>query len=252
MRQAKLGKKASEETKNKMRQSSARNVDHREWSRKHLIALNQSSEGRTRSRQMVVRRNKTEEMRRVTVARNKTPEMREASRKNFTVVMNRPEMKEKSRKNGRIVGKLPHTESQKQASRRNIRTMNSLPKTDRQRESSREQAIKLRKSGFVKQTEIEKRVLEVLLSWGVRVVPEKVFNGIGIVDFFCPDQKLCIETDGDYWHNLPGAKEKDIRKDIKLRGLGLGILRLPECLIKKQEEETLGLIDSALRRDGNV
>lgn len=39
---------------------------------------------------------------------------------------------------------------------------------------------------------------------------------------------MIIEVDGEYWHSLEGAKEKDERRDYFLKGLGFKILRLSE------------------------
>lgn len=48
------------------------------------------------------------------------------------------------------------------------------------------------------------------------------------IDLAFPDQKLAVECDGDYWHNLPAAKEKDARKDKFLNEKGWQVLRLKE------------------------
>lgn len=45
-------------------------------------------------------------------------------------------------------------------------------------------------------------------------------------DAFVPRLNLVIEADGDYWHSLPGAEERDARKDSYLRELGYRVLRI--------------------------
>ena len=47
---------------------------------------------------------------------------------------------------------------------------------------------------------------------------------------FYMDILQCIQriTDGDYWHSLPGKKEKDNKRDQKLRQKGMLVLRLRE------------------------
>jgi hypothetical protein len=58
-------------------------------------------------------------------------------------------------------------------------------------------------------------------------------------DFFVIDMNLVIECDGDYWHNLPGAKERDQRKDDWFRKNGYNIIRIPEHEINIDPEEAL-------------
>lgn len=53
------------------------------------------------------------------------------------------------------------------------------------------------------------------------------------IDIAFPAHRLAIEVDGDYWHSLPGIKDKDRRKDTDLRGRGWTILRFTESEIKK-------------------
>lgn len=49
------------------------------------------------------------------------------------------------------------------------------------------------------------------------------FLGIREIDLMLEDEKIAIEVQGDYWHSLPGAKEKDElkRKDILANGWSL-------------------------------
>jgi very-short-patch-repair endonuclease len=53
-----------------------------------------------------------------------------------------------------------------------------------------------------------------------------------ITDFAFPEQKLIVECDGIYWHNLPKQKTKDKRKDCYLKHKGWKVLRLLETEIK--------------------
>ncbi len=43
---------------------------------------------------------------------------------------------------------------------------------------------------------------------------QKYIKGVGLVDFFLSDFNIIIECDGDYWHNLKGAQQKDINRDF--------------------------------------
>jgi very-short-patch-repair endonuclease len=51
-------------------------------------------------------------------------------------------------------------------------------------------------------------------------------------DFYVPSRRLVIECDGTYWHNLPGIREKDMRRDAWLRSNGYEVLRLSDVEIK--------------------
>ena len=87
--------------------------------------------------------------------------------------------------------------------------------------------VKQRKQGKF-ETGIERKVKKLLLDMNVRFEQEKYFEGVGMVDFFLSQHNLVVECDGDYWHNLPGAKERDFRRDYTLAQMGYRVLRLPE------------------------
>lgn len=58
-------------------------------------------------------------------------------------------------------------------------------------------------------------------------------------DFYIPHLNLVVECDGDYWHNRPGARKKDKRKDLNLRKRGYDVVRIWEHEIKKDPENAL-------------
>jgi len=78
------------------------------------------------------------------------------------------------------------------------------------------------------ETGIERKVEWVLRQLRVEYQQEKAIRGVGLVDFYLPAYRLVVECDGDYWHNLPGAKWKDMRRDATLRKRGIEVLRLTE------------------------
>ena len=80
-------------------------------------------------------------------------------------------------------------------------------------------------------TGIEIAIARVLDALEIEYEEQKPM-GRYIVDFFVPRKNLIIECDGYYWHNKPGAKEKDERKDAWLIEHGYTVLRLPERQIK--------------------
>lgn len=49
-----------------------------------------------------------------------------------------------------------------------------------------------------------------------------------VVDFFLPEREMILECDGDYWHNLAGAKESDKKRDAQLP---YPVIRLTETAI---------------------
>ncbi len=56
--------------------------------------------------------------------------------------------------------------------------------------------------------------------------------GFYVVDIYVPDRNLVIECDGEYWHNLPGAKKRDLQRDLWLQRHGYRVVRLLEREIK--------------------
>lgn len=48
------------------------------------------------------------------------------------------------------------------------------------------------------------------------------------MDICFSEQKLDVEIDGDYWHNLSGAKERDKKRDEILKSKGWRVIRVPE------------------------
>ena len=80
-----------------------------------------------------------------------------------------------------------------------------------------------------KATAIEIKVSLFLSENFIEFEKEKYFSGLGgFVDFYVPKYNIVIECDGAYWHGLPGAKERDERRDKFLLGVGINVLRLPE------------------------
>jgi len=51
-----------------------------------------------------------------------------------------------------------------------------------------------------------------------------------IVDFYCPQEKLIIELDGQY-HNKPEAQEKDQKRTKYLENLGFIVIRFENKMV---------------------
>jgi very-short-patch-repair endonuclease len=52
--------------------------------------------------------------------------------------------------------------------------------------------------------------------------------GSFVIDAICHEWNVAIEFDGEYWHSLPGAAEKDQRKAVAVAWAGLKLIRVPE------------------------
>ena len=61
-------------------------------------------------------------------------------------------------------------------------------------------------------------------------------------DFLLPQHNIVIECDGDYWHKIPGIKERDKRKNEFLERNNYKIVRLPEKMILKTDPDKLNKI----------
>ena len=61
-------------------------------------------------------------------------------------------------------------------------------------------------------------------------------------DFLLPQHSIVIECDGDYWHQKPGIKERDDRKNEFLEKNNYKVVRLPEKMIRKADSDKLNKI----------
>jgi len=64
-----------------------------------------------------------------------------------------------------------------------------------------------------------------------------------IVDFYCHEQQLVLEIDGEV-HDTPEAKERDRERDAQLTGLGFRVLRLPNEMVLGNPGEALTEIET--------
>lgn len=79
----------------------------------------------------------------------------------------------------------------------------------------------------VQRTSIEKAVETILYDLELVFIPQHPVDRL-VLDFYIPDLGLVIECDGDYWHSLPGAKQRDRRRDYWLQSKGYIVVRLTE------------------------
>ena len=69
---------------------------------------------------------------------------------------------------------------------------------------------------------------------GLKYDSQYVIKNISIADFKIED--LLIFADGDYWHNLPGRREKDLIQTNKLKKIGYRVIRFDGSLIENNPE----------------
>lgn len=92
--------------------------------------------------------------------------------------------------------------------------------------------IRVLATGGQRRTGIELAVAAVLDQMGIEYEAQKPIDRV-VADIFIPSRNLILECDGDYWHNLPGAKRRDMRRDLWLKSQGYRVIRLAEKLINK-------------------
>ena len=79
-------------------------------------------------------------------------------------------------------------------------------------------------------TSIEVAVEMTLIELGLVFVPQHPVDRC-LLDFYLPDLGMVIECDGDYWHSLPGAKYRDMKRDMWLQSKGYIVIRITETEI---------------------
>ena len=77
-----------------------------------------------------------------------------------------------------------------------------------------------------KNTDIELKLKEILLSLNIKFEEQKVIpEGKTVADFYIPAQRLVLYADGLYWHSLPGVERKDHTQNFLLNFNGYEVLR---------------------------
>ena len=96
-----------------------------------------------------------------------------------------------------------------------------------------------------KDTSIELKVQGELSSRGIEF--SKHYPIIGQPDIAFPDRKIAIFADGNYWHNRPEVKERDIKVNEALQNEGWTVLRFWEHDIKNNLQECITKIEEAIK-----
>lgn len=83
-----------------------------------------------------------------------------------------------------------------------------------------------------KDTIPEKICQNALKGLGIEFTTHKAI--LGQPDIFI-EPNICIFVDGDYWHNKPQVKERDVRVNEGLKAKGFRVIRIWEHEIKKPD-----------------
>ena len=90
-------------------------------------------------------------------------------------------------------------------------------------------------------TKIEKMIKSRLENIGYNPISQYPLK-ITLIDIAFPEKKLAIYCDGDYWHNLPGYKERDTKINTYLKENGWTVLRFWEHEINDNLEVCINKI----------
>ena len=67
-------------------------------------------------------------------------------------------------------------------------------------------------------------------------------TGVGLSDFWLPENNIILEVDGEYWHNKPGRKERDVKQTNWLEENNYTVYRFTDRQIYDDIEGCLELI----------
>src|SRR5262249_8495840 len=73
---------------------------------------------------------------------------------------------------------------------------------------------------------LELRFLKLCQEYGLHRPQTQVWFGNWRADFYYPEQRVVIETDGRLWHATAAARRRDARKTAELQEQGEVVLRL--------------------------
>lgn len=99
----------------------------------------------------------------------------------------------------------------------------------------------------MKDTSIEIKLEEELRRNHIYYQKHISLCGITVPDFYLPDYRLAIYTDGEYWHNLPIVKNRDEKQNKILKQKGYRVLRFWEHEINKSVGECVNKIKEYIK-----
>ena len=94
----------------------------------------------------------------------------------------------------------------------------------------------------IRDTIPEQLIRRELEGRNIKFISQFILKGIGVADFYLPDCNAIIECDGDYWHRIPGAQDKDLNRDFQLNFQGYKTYRFWESEIKESAKRCVSKI----------
>jgi very-short-patch-repair endonuclease len=169
------------------------------------------------------------------------PENRKKNSNSLKKYYENPEARDKSSKSQKK--RFENPENRKQLSESRLRYLKETPefhikhsifmKKFLQENPEKHPLSILNQKGYM--SSIERKVKDILDELNIEYEPQYPINGF-FPDFAIPSKNIIIECDGDYWHNLPGAKEEDLVRQEILESLGWKFIRFTETEINKNIE----------------
>ena len=99
-----------------------------------------------------------------------------------------------------------------------------------------------------KKTKIERKIEKELKKINLIYESQVPICKVGVVDFFLPDYDIIIECDGDYWHNRPKEKQRDVDKDLVWMFNGYKIFRFWEHEINESPKKCINKVLRYIRK----
>lgn len=118
-------------------------------------------------------------------------------------------------------------------------SMKGKKHTELTKAKMREKAIINRGKNKQKDTSIELKVEAELIKRNINYQKQVPLCKVARVDFYLPEYRIVIQADGDYWHNLPGVKDRDKKQDDVLTFNGFNVYRFLGSEINKSVEECI-------------
>lgn len=125
-----------------------------------------------------------------------------------------------------------------------------LKHTDETKRKLRESRLSYMASGKMKfkDTSIEIAIENELKKSGIYYEKQVLLCKVAVVDFYLPQWRIVIQCDGNYWHNKPGAKNKDMNQDFILNFHGFNVFRFSETEIKESPRDCLVKVFEVLNK----
>lgn len=95
------------------------------------------------------------------------------------------------------------------------------------------------------ETDIEKILRDILESLKVPFESQQPVGNITIPDFIVAPNILLF-ADGEYWHNKPKAKKRDVKINLRLSKLNYVVLRFTGTELKEERSKVRRIIKKAV------